>query len=242
MVAKIPNDLPFDRAVVLPLGISTSITGLFEHLKLALPSLEQQSIDKTVLIWGGSSSMGSTAIQLAVAAGYDVISTASQRNHAFVKSLGASEVFDHYSADVTQDIIEKLSTSDFAGAYDCIGEEDTTKACASIVSHFGGGVLPTVLWPPNGLPDSVKPVLGKACACQGELLLTSSPVYATNPGLVPNHVGARIWKDYVPAALRTGKLQAKPDPKVLSGGLEAIQEAMELQKKGVSAQKIVVKI
>lgn len=44
----------------------------------------------------------------------------------------------------------------------------------------------------------------------------------------------------MPAALDAGQLQPKPEPKVLAGGLEVIQEAMELQKRGVSAQKIVV--
>jgi hypothetical protein len=60
--------------------------------------------------------------------------------------------------------------------------------------------------------------------------------------LVENHVGARLWRDYVPAALETGKLRAKPEPKIITGGLEVIQAAMELQKKGVSAQKIVVEL
>lgn len=46
----------------------------------------------------------------------------------------------------------------------------------------------------------------------------------------------------MPAALEAGTFLPKPDPKIISGGLEAIQRAMDLQKKGVSAQKIVVEI
>ncbi len=72
-------------------------------------------------------------------------------------------------------------------------------------------------------------------------LVGGLPVFATNPGLVPDHVGTGIWKEFVPAALVAGTLQAKPDPKVLTGGLQVIQEALELQK-SVSAQKIVVEL
>lgn len=67
-------------------------------------------------------------------------------------------------------------------------------------------------------------------------------MFATNPGIVPNHVGVKIWQDFVPLALEAGVLQPKPDPQVLSGGLNAFQEAMEMQKRGVSAKKIVVEL
>ncbi len=60
--------------------------------------------------------------------------------------------------------------------------------------------------------------------------------------MVPNHVGVEIWRDFVPTALKAGKLLAKPEPKLVDGGLDGIQHAMNLLKKGVSAQKLVVKL
>lgn len=47
-----------------------------------------------LFVYGGSSSVGQYAIQLAKLSGYKVISTASQRNHELVKSFGADLVFD----------------------------------------------------------------------------------------------------------------------------------------------------
>jgi Zn-dependent alcohol dehydrogenase len=44
----------------------------------------------------------------------------------------------------------------------------------------------------------------------------------------------------VPKALETGQLQVQPEPIVVGHGLEKIQEAMDLLKKGVSAKKVVV--
>jgi len=46
----------------------------------------------------------------------------------------------------------------------------------------------------------------------------------------------------VPAALSAGLLLPKPEPQILRGGLERLQDALNLQKKGVSASKIVVEI
>lgn len=60
---------------------------------------------QTVVVWGGSTSVGSNAVQLAVAAGYEVVTTASPRNFDHVRALGASAVFDYNSSTVVQDII-----------------------------------------------------------------------------------------------------------------------------------------
>jgi NADPH:quinone reductase-like Zn-dependent oxidoreductase len=63
LVAEVPDSIPLSHAAVLPLAVSTAATGLFRHLKLPLPTLEPKPTGKTVLIWGGSSSVGSAAIQ-----------------------------------------------------------------------------------------------------------------------------------------------------------------------------------
>ena len=81
MAAPIPSALTFERAAVLPLGLSTAACGLFQkdHLALAHPSTSPERTGKTLLVWGGSTSVGSNAIQLAVAAGYEVVTTALHR-------------------------------------------------------------------------------------------------------------------------------------------------------------------
>jgi hypothetical protein len=49
-----------------------------------------------------------------------------------------------------------------------------------------------------------------------------------------------VWRDYVPAALADGSLKATPGPIVAGKGLEGLQGALEKQKQGVSAAKVVV--
>jgi hypothetical protein len=57
----------------------------------------------------------------------------------------------------------------------------------------------------------------------------------------PNeNVGEKIWGDFVPNALASGKLQAKPDPIIVGHGLEELQKGLDLQKAGVSAKKLVI--
>ena len=63
LVSAVPDSLPLANAAVLPLSISTAAAGLFKILKLPFPSLTPEPIGKTILIWGGSSSCGSSAIQ-----------------------------------------------------------------------------------------------------------------------------------------------------------------------------------
>ena len=57
-----------------------------------------------------------------------------------------------------------------------------------------------------------------------------------------NEVGAVVYADYLPKALAEGKFVAAPEPLVVGKGLESIQEALEVQKKGVSARKVVVSL
>ena len=71
MAAPIPDTMPFEDAAVLPLALSTASCGLFQADQLGLrhPSANPEPTGRTLLVWGGSTSVGSNAIQLAAAAG-----------------------------------------------------------------------------------------------------------------------------------------------------------------------------
>jgi len=55
-----------------------------------------------------------------------------------------------------------------------------------------------------------------------------------------NEVSTVIFEDFLPQALETGKYRAAPAPLMVGHGLASIQQAIDLQKKGVSARKLVV--
>ena len=60
--------------------------------------------------------MGCNAIQLAVAADYEVLTTCSPKNLDLVKKLGASQAFDCNSKTVVKELIRAFSGKTTAGA------------------------------------------------------------------------------------------------------------------------------
>ena len=125
LMARIPDTISYEEASVLPLSISTAAAGLYlpDYLGLPCPSPGPKTLHGTLLIWGGASSVGATAIQLAAASGLRIVTTASTPNHEFVRSLGASVVFDYRSDSLVEDLIKELDRCELVGVFDAIAEE-----------------------------------------------------------------------------------------------------------------------
>lgn len=164
-VAKIPDSVSFEEATVLPLALSTASAGLFQpgYLELPFPSpTAPASTGKSILVWGGSSSVGAAAIQLAKASGIRVVSTASPANHDAVKALGADVVVDYKDEDVVQKLVAALEGTEFGGVYDAISEKGSIEAAAEVAQKVGGKqFIATVLPPPENLPGNVKAAGGE---------------------------------------------------------------------------------
>ena len=81
LTCHIPGFIPFAEASVFPLCVATSAHALFsiDFLAVPKPKVEPVSIGKSILVWGGSSAVGSNAIPLAKAAGLEIFSTSSRR-------------------------------------------------------------------------------------------------------------------------------------------------------------------
>ncbi|KIX01456.1 uncharacterized protein Z518_09182 [Rhinocladiella mackenziei CBS 650.93] len=237
-VAKIPEMLEFKQAVVLPLSISTAAAGLYlkENLGLRYPELESSRPISTspstkknpaLLLWGGSSSVGSSVIQLAVASGYDVIATASPANYSYVKSLGASLVLDYHNPDIVPILISLLKENGtpVVGAYDAIGTETTVRQSAAVLYALGGGTVASVVAAPEDLPKNVKVAR-----------IGSTNIVSQEGGIVAR----KVWREYVSAALEKGLLLPAPPELVVGNGLYFVQGGLDRQKSGVSARKVVV--
>lgn len=164
LVSPIPDSMSFEQAVVLPLAISTACAGLYPKDLLNLPppsATKPEQNDKTILVWGGASSVGATAIQLAAASGVSVITTASLTNHKFVKSLGAGVVFDYKSPTVVADIAIALSKTNFVGVYDAISEDSSFDAVSAILDRLNKKVPVASVHPSNKSTELFSPVSGE---------------------------------------------------------------------------------
>jgi len=60
--------------------------------------------------------------------------------------------------------------------------------------------------------------------------------------LINNEVSSLIDADVLPSALAEGRFVAAPEPYVVGTGLESIQAALAMQKRGVSASTVVVSL
>jgi NADPH:quinone reductase-like Zn-dependent oxidoreductase len=222
MASQLPADLLHTEAVVLPLGLGTAACGLFEvdHLALRYPTQTPQPTDETILVWGGSSSVGCNAIQLAVAAGYRCVTTASLNNAKLVEELGASAVFDYSDPEVVDHVVRALKEEAFAGALHATGN---MHQCFEAASRAGGRkFVSTTLPPPENRPAGVETKL----------------IFGTS--LKDNAVSRAVYADFLPEALADGRFRCAPAAHVIGKGLESLQDALAAHKRGVSAAKIVV--
>jgi NADPH:quinone reductase-like Zn-dependent oxidoreductase len=179
------------------------------------------SSSKTLVVYGGSSSVGSMTTQLATAAGIKVISIASARNFNLSKSCGSAEVFDYHDPGFIEQVAKAATKSgDFVGIFDAIGTPETYANGLAILVKLGGGHLASVHPPPDNVPENVK----------------AGMIFAVNDVATP------VWRDYVTPALQAGKLKCLPPPLVVGKGLERIQEALKKCEAGVSATKLVVEL
>lgn len=225
LTSKIGNDISYERAVVLPLGFSTASAGLFnkDFLNLRLPTQPAQDpTGEALLVWGGASSVGCNAIQLAVASGYQVITTASPGNFSLVERLGASQAFDYNSPTVVSELAEAFRGKVMVGVYDAIGGP----ACAPILEFLEQ--VDGVKFVATTIPGFPEPPQG----------VHFGHVYSLS--IRSNDIGKAVWNDFLPQALEAGSFIPAPEPLVAGKGLESIQNAVDLVIKGVSARKVVV--
>lgn len=255
MATAIPPSLSWEQAAVLPLALSTAACCLFQKGQLALdhPSVSPRATGKTVLIWGGSTSVGCNAIQLAVAAGYEVVSTASPRNHAYVRQLGASKVFDYKSRTVVRDIVQALKGKTVAGAV-ALGT-GSASPCISIMGACTGNKFVSMASPPVSFHDApnkggrklwlagklVRMVRGTVGMMLRARLRGVRSSFVNGSTLLNDGVGRMIFADFLPHALASGQFHPSPEPIVTGTGVEAIPAALVRHKLGgVSARKLVV--
>ncbi|KAI8585713.1 chaperonin 10-like protein [Geranomyces variabilis] len=227
---KKPDNLSFEQAATIPVGTLTAVIGLFSEkgLKLTRPkdaAKPRTPEGKYILVWGGSSNVGSYAVQLAAAAGYTVIATASPKQRDAVLALGAAHVVDYSAPDAVEQIRE-LTKGECRLALNAVGGDATVQAAAALRAD-------------EREPSTVVSVAATLGAIPAGVTLLP-PIFGFDPTLV----------DFVHEMIRNelveyfAKNEIKPSRvKVVKGGLDGVGEALELlASKKVSGEKLVVVI
>lgn len=174
LTARIPDHMPYREAAGFGLCSATSAMFLFgsdylhlDYPRLGVPKKGQQS----VLVWGGSSAVGSNAVQLATAAGYDVIATCSRQNFDYVTGLGAAQVFDYKDLDVTEKVAAELDKGDCAGVFMAAGLDAGNVAACKVAAACKQKVPKKLsMLPP---PPAVSPIRPYTALFHSEKKLTN---------------------------------------------------------------------
>ncbi|KAG8732446.1 hypothetical protein FRC10_000916 [Ceratobasidium sp. 414] len=219
MMAKIPDSIGDDEASAIPVASVAPMLGLFHKSGVPFPRSGPTASGKPVLIFGGSSSVGQYAIQMARIAGFSpIVTTASEQHTEFLKSLGATHIFDREADAKT---LQSAFTEPVSLVLDAISAPATQSVAFEVLT------TPT-------------PVLGAHLAVvlslQEELKMKNEALGSKS--IVVNEVWVPFWRtlehwvksgDFIPNRVQ-----------VVPGGLEGVMEGLELSKRGVSGVKLVI--
>lgn len=142
-----------------------------------------------------------------------------------MRHLGAHEVIDYNSPSATSDILAALKGTEYLGVADCISTEASARGWTPVFEQLGGryaAVMPDAA----GIPEGAE----------------GTTLWAPTVAFGDREIGERVWGGWVPGALESGLLKAVPPARVVGRGLGALQGAMDVQKGGVSFEKIVVEV
>ena len=130
-IAAKPPSLDFVSAAAVPLGALTAWQAMF--------GLGNLVGGQRILITGASGGAGSLAVQLAKAKGAHVIATASGRNEAFVRGLGADEFVD-YTERPFEEVVKGVDV-----VFDAVGGDTFARAFHAL--RKGGFLVTSVAFP-----------------------------------------------------------------------------------------------
>ncbi|MBN8635598.1 MAG: zinc-binding dehydrogenase [Anaerolineae bacterium] len=131
VTARIPDSVSFVDAAALPCAGMTAYQALFRKTTIR-PG-------QTVLVHAGAGGVGGYAIQLAANVGATVITTASQPNHDFVRSLGALHAIDYRSENAAVRVLELTNGRGVDLVVDTLGTESAAQALKLLA--FNGHLL-----------------------------------------------------------------------------------------------------
>ncbi|KAF5975423.1 zinc-binding alcohol dehydrogenase domain-containing protein [Fusarium coicis] len=254
LAIKVPDGMKSADASVLPLTAVTAACALFQKDQLALrmpqTKAHRKPTGETVLIWGAGTSVGKNAVQLAVAAGYDVIATASPKSWDTIRGLGASAVFDYRGSSVIDDVAASLKDQKCAGAV-AIGQGSLAK-CVDIIKTIPGAatkVAQVTLDMPASPPTSklsMVPFVAKYfwMSSTNRLKVLTSGVgskFVFGTDIIEWDVHGEISK-YLSEAIEGGEYHMPSEASVIGNGLEMISEGLDMVRKEKLGKKIVVEL
>ncbi|KNG83460.1 alcohol dehydrogenase [Aspergillus nomiae NRRL 13137] len=224
------------RELTVPLAAATAWLALFSPDCLNLDRAKAQG--KSVLVWGGSTSVGLYSIQIASLYGFDVITTCSPQNAELVRSYGAKYAFDYKDEEVAEEI--RKAAPNIYHVFDTVGDRGSSLTASRVFGSRQGCIC------------TVRP--GKANTEGVSEKAHVTDVLVWTAFLKDHSYGKFHWpaseKDHELASELFEKLgpwleegTIKPNVTKVLSGLDAVSDGFQRYRDGkISAYKIVYQI
>lgn len=225
----LPEEMSFDEGALLPMAVATAWSGWYS-IGIPRDTSYTPADKKAFLVWGGASSVGGGAVQLAASMGFSVYATASEKHNEYLKTLGAKRLFDYRDENVVGAIV-KAARADGVHlqlAFDAVG---ALQSCQEILKELN----------PNGSAKlaSATPLLPDSPKMDG---VETNFVLAPTDGEELTEFFHFVFGVWLKEKLATGEYVPSPRIKVIEGGLESTNKALDELQGGVSGTKLVLHI
>lgn len=225
----LPHGMSFNEASLLPMAVVTAWSGWYS-IDVPRDTAYTPAHKKGMLVWGGASSIGSAAVQIAKSMGFIVYTTASEKHHEYLMTLGASKLFDYKAEGVVESIVKaaKEDGVTIQTGFDAVGQ---LQSCIDILKEFKGkGTLKLA----SAIPLSDESPKSE----EVEVKFVAAPL-DEKERLAFFYFVMRVW---LKEKLENGEFVPSPKIKVLEGGLKSVQKGLDELKSGVSGLKLVLEV
>jgi len=233
---KVPPSISHEAASTVPLAAGTAWLALFSPDCLNID--RKRGNQNTVLVWGGSSSVGLYTIQIAAIYGFKIITTCSPRNFDLVKASGATYVFDYSDPDVVKKIADVEPNLRYV--FDTIGNSQSSVTASQSIGKEGGGLC--TVRPDKSFTDNVKEQTKVTAVLVWTAFFKEHRFgdIVWPPSKEDHELAAELF-EHLPAWLEEGEI--KPNVPRLKKGLDAVSEGYQDHRDGkISGYKIVYQL
>lgn len=228
-VVPLPSKVSFNEGSLLPMAILTAWSAWYT-IGLPRDTAYTATAKKGMLIWGGASSVGSAAVQVARSMGFHVYATASEKHHEYLKELGASKVFDYKREDVVGEIV-KAAKADGVTIQAGFDAALQLTACLDVLKECKGAGTARLA--------SARPVPEDAPKIEGVEATFVMPPLDEKERAEHCQFIFGVW---LKEKLEKGEFVPSPKVKVVEGGLQSINKGLDELRGGVSGVKLVLEV
>lgn len=197
-----------------------------------------QTSERTILVYGGSTTTGLMTIQWAKLSGMEIVTTCSAANFGLVRERGADHVFDYHDAKHCIDNIRTVTSGQLRLVLDCVGSFGSPQICADAMASDGKGCLYNSISLQTSPREDVRSIftpgqvaLGVDHQMGGRIIPADEELFEANKKFL------RVAE----SLFRLGKI--RPPPTEAVHGLENVLNVIDdLRKWKISGKKIVARI